>query len=116
MRELINELFNMFVGGNLFSAAAMTRTLMECCVYGKVLKQEKSARPFGRLVSLRDDPQPPRPGWGAAAGKTQNCVCTLQRMEPRAGETIRRFKKGNENEWLVSVIPGQRPDLLLPCL
>jgi len=44
MRELINELFNMFVGGNLFSAAAMTRTLMECCVYGKVLKQEKSAR------------------------------------------------------------------------
>lgn len=28
----------------LFSAAAMTRTLMECCVYGKVLKQEKSAR------------------------------------------------------------------------
>lgn len=44
MRELMNELFNMFVGGNLFSAAAMTRTLMECCVYGKVLKQEKSAR------------------------------------------------------------------------
>ena len=29
MRELINELFNMFVGGNLFSTAAMTRTLME---------------------------------------------------------------------------------------
>ena len=54
--KLINELFNMFVGGNLFSTAAMTRTLMECCVYGKVLKQEKSARLFGRLVSLRDDP------------------------------------------------------------
>ena len=44
MRELINELFNMFVGGNMVSTAAMTRTLMECCVYGKVLKQEKSAR------------------------------------------------------------------------
>lgn len=42
MRELINELFNMFVGGNLFSTAAMTRTLMECCVYGKVLKQERA--------------------------------------------------------------------------
>lgn len=44
MRELINELFNMFVGGNLFSAAAMTRTLMECYVYVRILKQEKSSR------------------------------------------------------------------------
>ena len=46
MRELINELFNMFVGGNLFSAAAMTRTLMECCVYWKFLYHVKSARLF----------------------------------------------------------------------
>ena len=102
MRELINELFNMFVGGNLFSAAAMTRTLMECCVYGKVLKQE--------------DPQPPRPGWGAAAGKTQNCVCTLQRMEPRAGGNNPAVQKGQRKRVAGFRDPGQRPDLLLPCL
>ena len=107
MRELINELFNMFVGGNLFSAAAMTRTLMECCVYGKVLKQEKSARLLedwflcGMIRSL--------PGQDGALRqaklKTVYALCSAWNREPE--ETIRRFKKGNENEWLVSVIPGK---------
>ena len=129
MRELINELFNMFVGGNLFSTAAMTRTLMECCVYGKVLKQEKSARLLedwflcGMIRSL--------PGQDGALRqaklKTVYALCSAWNREPE--ETIRRFKKGNENEWLVSVIPGkgriyfshvceylQETDLLLPCL
>lgn len=107
MRELINELFNMFVGGNLFSTAAMTRTLMECCVYGKVLKQEKSARLLedwflcGMIRSL--------PGQDGALRqaklKTVYALCSAWNREPE--ETIRRFKKGNENEWLVSVIPGK---------
>ena len=107
MRELMNELFNMFVGGNLFSAAAMTRTLMECCVYGKVLKQEKSARLLedwflcGMIRSL--------PGQDGALRqaklKTVYALCSAWNREPE--ETIRRFKKGNENEWLVSVIPGK---------
>lgn len=107
MRELINKLFNMFVGGNLFSAAAMTRTLMECCVYGKVLKQEKSARLLedwflcGMIRSL--------PGQDGALRqaklKTVYALCSAWNREPE--ETIRRFKKGNENEWLVSVIPGK---------
>lgn len=35
--ELINELFNAFLYGNLFSAAAMTRTLIECFVYYSIL-------------------------------------------------------------------------------
>lgn len=105
MRELINELFNMFVGGNLFSTAAMTRTLMECCVYGKVLKQEKSARLLedwflcGMIRSL--------PGQDGALRqaelKTVYALCSAWNREPE--ETIRRFKKGNENEWLASVIP-----------
>ena len=107
MRELINELFNMFVGVNLFSTAAMTRTLMECCVYGKVLKQEKSARLLedwflcGMIRSL--------PGQDGALRqaklKTVYALCSAWNREPE--ETIRRFKKGNENEWLVSVIPGK---------
>ena len=32
-------------------------------------------------------------------------LCSAWNREPE--ETIRRFKKGNENEWLVSVIPGK---------
>ena len=37
--ELINELYNTFVHGNLLSAAAMTRTLIECFVYYSILVQ-----------------------------------------------------------------------------
>lgn len=105
MRELINELFNMFVGGNLFSAAAMTRALMECCVYGKVLKQEKSTRLLedwflcGMIRSLPDQDGALR----QAGLKTVYALCSAWNREPE--ETIRRFKKGNENEWLASVIP-----------
>lgn len=105
MRELINELFNMFVGGNLFSAAAMTRALMECCVYGKVLKQEKSSRLLedwflcGMIRSLPDQDGALR----QAGLKTVYALCSAWNREPE--ETIRRFKKGNENEWLASVIP-----------
>ena len=35
--ELINELYNALIYGNLFSVAAMTRTLIECFVYYSIL-------------------------------------------------------------------------------
>ena len=35
--ELINELYNALICGNLFSVAAMTRTLIECFVYYSIL-------------------------------------------------------------------------------
>ena len=107
MRELINELFNMFVGGNLFSAAAMTRTLMECCVYGKVLKQEKSARLLedwflcGMIRGLRGE----NGALWQAGVKIVYELCSDWNRDPE--ETIRRFKKGNENEWLASVLPSK---------
>ena len=107
MRELINELFNMFVGGNLFSAAAMTRTLMECCVYGKVLKQEKSARLLedwflcGMIRGLRGE----NGALWQAGVKIVYELCSDWNRDRE--ETIRRFKKGNENEWLASVLPGK---------
>ena len=37
--ELINELYNALVFGNLFSVSAMTRTLIECYVYFSILCQ-----------------------------------------------------------------------------
>ena len=42
MKEMIIELFNSFIYGNLISAAAMTRTLMECYVYFKILMEERN--------------------------------------------------------------------------
>lgn len=35
--ELINELYNAFIHGNLFTVAAMTRTLIECFVYYSII-------------------------------------------------------------------------------
>ena len=37
--ELINELYNALIYGNLFSVAAMTRTLIECFVYYSILSR-----------------------------------------------------------------------------
>lgn len=40
--DLMIELFNSFVHGNLLVASAMTRSLIECYVYVSILKQEQS--------------------------------------------------------------------------
>lgn len=42
MKDLSIELFNSFSAGNFLAAAAMTRTLMECYVFVKILKDEQS--------------------------------------------------------------------------
>ena len=42
IKELIIELFNSFVYGNLISVAAMTRTLIECYIYLRIIRKEKS--------------------------------------------------------------------------
>ena len=108
MKELINELFNMFVGGNLFSAAAMTRTLMECYAYVRILKQERDPRLLedwclcGLIRSLS--------GWDEELRqKGLEAVSALcEEWERDPAETIRRFKKGRENDWLAPVFPNQK--------
>lgn len=108
MKELCNELFNMFLGGNLFSAAAMTRTLMECYAYVKVMKQEKNPQLLEdwylcgmiRGLSGRD---------GKIEQKRLDAIYELCRKWGRdPEETVRRFKRGNENEWLTSLLTGRR--------
>ena len=42
VNELSIELFNSFIHGNLLSVAAMTRSLIECYIFIKILKREKS--------------------------------------------------------------------------
>ncbi len=108
MRELINELFNMFLGGNLFSAAAMTRTLMECYAYVAVLKQEKSPHLIedwylcGLIQSLSDRNGEMKPGGLELVQE----LCGKWGREPE--EMIRRFTKGSKNKWLSTVIPDGR--------
>lgn len=115
IRELINELFNMFLVGNLYSAAAMTRTLMECYIYVKVMKQEKSSRLLEdwylcgviRSLSSRDRD---------LSQEELDIVQKLCRKWDRdPEETLQRFKKGNENGWLASVIPSKRISFFQVC-
>lgn len=40
MSELIKELYNSFIYGNLLTVAAMTRTLIECFVYCSILTSQ----------------------------------------------------------------------------
>jgi|GEM_PF-470096 len=44
LKDLVIELFNSFIHGNLISVAAMTRSLIECYVYLRVIKKEKSTK------------------------------------------------------------------------
>lgn len=44
LKEIIIELFNNFIHGNLLSVAAMTRTLIECYVYISILIQEQNPK------------------------------------------------------------------------
>lgn len=104
MRDLIIELFNSFVYGNLISVSAMTRALIESYVYVRILQEDAD----GGLLSL----------W---------CACSLVSGMKKRGEKgkqieseqlrglcgvlgldyeecIERFGKGNENAWLSDVI------------
>ena len=54
INDLIIELFNTFVHGNLLSVSAMTRTLIECYILVKILKTERSAE----VLAKRTDGKP----------------------------------------------------------
>lgn len=43
LKDIINEIFNNFIHGNLISTAAMTRTLIECYVYISILIKENNS-------------------------------------------------------------------------
>lgn len=104
IQNLIVELFNSFIHGNLLSVSAMTRALIESYVYLRILKEERSEE------LLHD--------W---------CICSLmsgmKRMDEKGKKQISdiienycrkagaegedyflRFGKGNQNSWLTNVI------------
>jgi len=108
MKNLINELFTLFSYGNLISAAAMPRTLIECYVFLRILKKEKSAK-------LMED-------WYLCStivgtkkydAEIQNRILDSVKLycddrNRNYSEVYDRFIKGNEHEWLSSVIAKKR--------
>lgn len=115
IRDQIIELYNVFLGGNLLSAAAMTRTLIECYAYVKLLKQEKSAKLLEKwcLCSL----------WAGATAfdevYREKIFVNIEKFCRDLGwdyaEASKQFKKGYGNEWLADVIPKRKTSFKSVC-
>ncbi|EAC5507218.1 DUF5677 domain-containing protein [Listeria monocytogenes] len=100
MKDLIVELFNSFVNGNLISNAAMTRSLIECYVYISIIKKERNPLLVQdwflcNLIngSKRYDD-----------GTREILINTLKELYDGNEDMQSRFKKGNTNNWLSTVI------------
>ncbi|HHP9127148.1 TPA: DUF5677 domain-containing protein, partial [Listeria monocytogenes] len=100
MKELIVELFNSFVNGNLISNAAMTRSLIEGYVYLSIIKKERNPLLVQDwflcnliIGSKRYDD-----------GTREILNNTLKELFDSNEDIQSRYKKGNTNNWLSTVI------------
>lgn len=108
IKSLINELFAMFVFGNLISAAGMTRSLIECYVYIKILQKERNIKLFeewflcSTICTLKKHD-------GINREKILKAVQQYCKDENYNYEEVEnRFISGNENAWLSSIILKKR--------
>ncbi len=115
--EAVYEIYNSFLYGNFMSAMAMSRALMESCVYYAILKEEKSSELiFEWFIS--------------------NLMNRVRRMEPKYREKMRtavemfceekdrdcdklwdRYMKSKlyESEWLKDIIAPDKPTFYNCC-
>lgn len=115
MKELIVELFNSFVHGNLISATAMTRTLIECYVYLSILIKEKASGLFAEWFLC-------------------SVMSSIRRMDENGREGIRTkiieycrskdidfevkwnlYYEKSENSWMKKVLPGGKISFRAAC-
>lgn len=109
MKELMIELFNSFLHGNLLSVSAMTRSLMECYVYLRIFMREKSN-------SLLTD-------WYlcnlfAVENRQQNqdaqkaCLDAIKQVCQDCGldyeSAYKRFSDARETSWLSDILPSKQ--------
>lgn len=107
LKELIVELFNNFIYGNLLSVAAMTRTLIECYVYVSILMKEQSNELSEEwfLCSLMMKVKKNDNLESKAIEKIKS-YCKESGLDFE--EVYNRFPKNNENAWLTRVIKKKR--------
>lgn len=107
MRDLMIELFNSFVYGNLISVSAMTRTLIESYLYLRILLKENSGRLLGEwfLCSLLTGKKFEEEDRKKIYDIMEN-ICLKYGMDAEDCRT--RFEKGRENDWLTEVIGKRR--------
>lgn len=104
IKDLIMELFNSFVYGDLITVSAMTGALIESYVYLRVMEQEKS----GDLVVQWCLCSIIRGIKVYGEGESQKLLDTLKQLcDARGmdyGQCVSRFKKGNANSWLTELL------------
>lgn len=99
--ELIHELYNAFVHGNLLTVAAMTRTLIECFVYLSILLKDGNEYLIHEwylcslCVSFKDNQE--------RLKKIFKAYCVLNHLDFEQKWDFYHIKP-NENKWLKHII------------
>lgn len=109
IRELVIEIFNSYIYGNLFSSISLTRTLIECYVYLKILIENESGDLitdwyFCNIVKKINDEK--------SSVDVEPLKASMKKIMELRGldyeSTYKLYKKGSENAWLNATIGKNR--------
>lgn len=106
IRDIINELFNAFIYGNLITTTAMTRTLIESYVYISIIKKEQDSNLLEQWFLCSTIAKLKRNDSEGELYKLVENYC--EHSEIDFEEVYHTYRKGNENSWLASVIHKKR--------
>lgn len=108
VKDIINELFDAFIYGNLITTTAMTRALIESYVYLSIIKKEKDGRLLEQWFLCSTIVRLKRKTYHEIE-ELYNCIKELcKQKEIDFQEVYNQYTKGNENSWLASVIDKKR--------
>lgn len=118
LKNMIMELFNNFLYGNLLSATAMTRTLIECYVYISILIKEQSSslvEDWYLCSLMMKTKESEELEIKISEAVKQYC----EAMERDYSEVCHKFdshdRNNNENSWLRDVIGDKRVTFRKAC-
>lgn len=114
MKDLIIELFNSFLFGNLMSAAAMTRTLIENYIYIRIFMKERSEKLMEDwfISSILCRFKKTSPTQNKEKKKLIQDYCSLKHRD--FSEVLKNLGNGYEDSWLKNVI-GEKPSIRKLC-
>lgn len=115
--DLISELFNSFVQGNLLSASAMTRALIECYVYYSILLNEKNETLISEwfLCSLVNTAKRLDASRRHKVKKMVFDFCNECNLNGEEKWKQYIDKKANANSWLKPIIPEENISFRKAC-
>ncbi|RHV68449.1 hypothetical protein DXB18_03890 [Clostridium sp. OM02-18AC] len=118
LKDMIMELFNNFLYGNLLSAAAMTRTLIECYVYISILIKEQDPKLIedwylcGLMMKVKEAKNRKSPVLGMVK---QLCKVLNRDFSEIQKKFDANDRNKNENSWLCDVIGEKRVTFRKAC-